>query len=141
MQTLELFKELSDPRVALKAAIAADTEAAGGVKAAAAYIWPKSNKPLADEQRLRNAGLPGQKQLLDYFEIQRLKYAARLKSGASHIHALESKALDAKLQWVTLEEQAQEATVELIDAATVVTSALAKAQSLIQKIAEAKAVK
>lgn len=136
METLSLFKELAEPRAALKAAIAADTEAAGGVKEAAKFIWPDSTKPLTDEQRLRNAGLAGQKQLLDYFEIQRLKLAARLKSGASHIHALESRALNCKLHWVTIEEEAQEAAADLTAVLETVVHAVDRAKDVLERMSQ-----
>jgi hypothetical protein len=137
MKTLPLFQELTEPKAALKAAIAADTEAAGGPKEAAKFIWPESDKPLVDEQRLRNAGLRGQKQLLDYFEIQRLKLAARLRSGASHIHALESADLECKLHWTSMEEQSQEAAACLTTAMQGVTAALVKAQKVVEKLERA----
>lgn len=136
METLSLFKELADPKTALKAAIAADVEAAGGTKEAAKHIWPDSQKPLVDEQRLRNAGLQGQKQLLDYFEIQRLKQIARRKSGASHIHALESSALNVKLHWVTVQEEAQQVTVDLAAAFHGLQSTMAQANELIKRLSE-----
>jgi hypothetical protein len=138
MEPLSLFKELEDPRAALKAAIAADVEAAGGTKCAAKYIWPDSDKPLADEQRLRNAGLQGQKQLLDYFEIQRLKQIARRQSGASHIHALESKALNVSLHWVTLQEEAQHVAVSLGTVLENATVVFAQAQDLMKRLSEVK---
>lgn len=135
-ETLSLFKELVDPKAALKAAIAADVEAAGGPKEAAAFIWPDSEKPLTDEQRLRNAGLQGQKQLLDYFEIQRLKHAARLRSGASHIHAMESKPLNVKLHWVTMQEEVQQLAVNLTTAAQGLGAEIAKANDLLKRLSE-----
>lgn len=136
METLCLFKELENPRAALKAAIAADTEAAGGPKEAAKVIWPESTKPLVDEQRLRNAGLQGQKQLLDYFEIQALKRAARIRSGASHIHALESKPLKCELRWITPQEEAHEATVNLSTAVQGLHGAIAQANELMKRLSE-----
>ena len=136
METLSLFKELAEPRVALKAAIAADIEAAGGPKEAAKFIWPASEKPLADEQRLRNAGLAGQKQLLDYFEIQRLKVAARMKSGGSHIHALESKPLNVKLHWVTIEEEAQAVAVNLGTVLQNVVDVVGQAREVMERLSQ-----
>lgn len=136
METLSLFNELADPKSALKAAIAADVVAAGGIKAAAKFIWPDSDKPLADEQRLRNAGLQGQKQLLDYFDIQQLKLAARLRSGASHIHAMESKALKADLHWVTAQEEAQQVTVNLVSSVQGLHTAIAQANDLLKRLSE-----
>lgn len=136
METLSLFKELADPKAALKAAIKADVEAAGGPKEAAKFIWPESQKPLADEQRLRNAGLAGQKQLLDYFEIQRLKQIARKRSGASHIHALESKALNANLHWVTLEEEVQQVAMSLGSMLQNASDVFAQAQEIMERLGE-----
>lgn len=137
METLCLFKELADPRSALKAAIAADIEAAGGPKEAAKAIWPDSTKPLADEQRLRNAGLQKQKQLLDYFEIQRLKLAARQRTGASHIHALESKPLNVKLHWVTVQEEVQQVAVDLGSVVKAAAEVLSRATEIANRISEA----
>jgi hypothetical protein len=136
MGTRCLFNPSGDPRIELKEAIAADVQAAGGTKAAAAVIWPDSKRPLADEQRLRNAGLAGQKQLLDYFEIQRLKQAARKESGASHIHALESEQLNAKLHWVTLEEEVQQVAVSLGSVLQNATAVFGQAQDLMKRLSE-----
>lgn len=106
METLSLFKELENPVVALKAAIAADVEAAGGAKIVAAALWPDEDIEKS-HPRLLNACNPKQKQELDYHNIQRVKLLARKKSGASHVHAHESKQLKCELHWITPDEQVE----------------------------------
>lgn len=114
METLSLFKELENPVVALKAAITADVEAAGGAKTVATLLWPDENIKTS-HPRLLNACNPRQKQELGYHDIQQLKLLARKKSGASHIHAFESKALNCDLHWVSQEEQVERSERRLED--------------------------
>jgi hypothetical protein len=136
VETLSLFKELENPVVALKAAITADVEAAGGAKVVAAALWPDEGIDKA-HPRLLNACNPKQKQELGYHDIQRLKLLARLKSGASHIHALESKPLNVDLHWVTLQEEVQRTAVNLKTAMQGLTEVTARANELANRLSEA----
>lgn len=133
MESLSLFQELADPRVSLKAVIAADVEAAGGCKEVAAHLWPDLEITRAI-QRLSNACNPKQKQELDYHDIQKLKLRARMKSGASHVHAYESKPLGCDLHWVTKQERAERSAVKLMDAARAVERAVLAAQEVLREI-------
>jgi hypothetical protein len=135
MQTLSLFKELENPLVALKAAITADVDAAGGPKAVAAAIWPDEDIETT-HRRLLNACNPKQKQELGYHDIQKLKLLARRKSGASHIHALESKALNVNLHWVTVQEEVQQVAVNLSAALRDVAVVVTQAQDLMKRLSE-----
>lgn len=135
METLSLFKELEKPIVALKAAIAADVDAAGGAKTVAVALWPDEDIDKS-HPRLLNACNPKQKQELGYHDIQKVKLLARLNSGASHIHALESKALNAKLHWVTLQEEALQATVNLSTAFQGLQAAMGQANDLLKRLSE-----
>jgi hypothetical protein len=135
MQTLSLFKELENPVVAMKAAVTADVDAAGGPKTVAAALWPDEDIETT-HRRLLNACNPKQKQELGYHDIQKLKLLARRKSGASHIHALESSALNAKLHWVTVQEEAQQVTVDLAAAFQGLQSTMTQANELIKRLSE-----
>lgn len=135
MQTLSLFKELENPVVALKAAITADVDAAGGPKTVAAVLWADEDIETT-HRRLLNACNPKQKQELGYHDIQKLKLLARRKSGASHIHALESKLLNVELHWVSLQEEAQQATVCLSTAVKGLHAAIAQANDLMKRLTE-----
>lgn len=138
-ESLPLFKELENPKVALKAVIKADVEAAGGFKDVAEVLWPDAAKKdlIAASQRLMNACNPKQKQELDYYEIQTLKALAREATGASHVHAHESKPLNCKLHWITLQEEAQQVAVSLSDAATNMSAVMVQAQVVLTKLAAA----
>lgn len=133
METLSLFKELENPVVALKAAIAADVEAAGGAKTVAVALWPGEDIEKS-HPRLLNACNPKQKQELGYHDIQRVKLLARLKTGASHIHAYESKPLKVDLHWITPQEEAQQATVNLSAAVQGLHAAIAQANDLMTRL-------
>jgi hypothetical protein len=135
METLSLFKELEKPIVALKAAIAADVDAAGGAKVVAAALWPDEDIEKS-HPRLLNACNPKQKQELGYHDIQRVKLLARLKSGASHIHAHESKALNVNLHWVTVQEEVQQVAVNLSTALRDVAVVVTQAQDLMKRLSE-----
>jgi hypothetical protein len=133
MQTLSLFKELENPVVALKAAIASDVDAAGGAKIVAAALWPDEDIETT-HKRLLNACNPKQKQELGYHDIQRLKLLARTKTGASHIHAFESKPLKCELHWITPQEEAQQATVNLSAAVQGLHAAISQANDLMTRL-------
>lgn len=135
METLSLFKELEKPIVALKAAIAADVDAAGGAKVVAATLWPDEDIDKS-HPRLLNACNPKQKQELGYHDIQKVKLLARLKSGASHIHAHESKQLKCDLHWITPQEEAQQATVNLSAAVLGLHAAISQANDLMKRLSE-----
>lgn len=136
METLSLFQELENPAVALKAAIKADVEAAGGYKEVAKVLWPaQAGKDLIKaSQRLMNACNPNQKQELDYYEIQTVKQLARKASGASHIHVHESIPLDVDLKWISKQEKAERSAIKLIDAARAVERAVLAAQEVLREI-------
>jgi hypothetical protein len=133
METLSLFQELADPKTALKAAVAADVEAAGGIKVVAALLWPETELTKAI-QKLSNACNRKQKQELDYHEIQIVKLAARKASGASHVHAYESKTLNVDLHWVTKQEKAERTAIRLVDAAKTLERAVIAAQEALKEI-------
>ncbi len=135
METLSLFKELENPVVVWKAAVAADVEAAGGAKTVAAALWPEDDLDTA-HRRLLNACNPKQKQELGYHDIQRVKFLARKKTGASHIHAYESKQLKCNLHWITVQEEAQQATVTLSAAVQGLHAAIAQANDLMTRLSE-----
>lgn len=136
METLSLFKELENPIVAWKAAVAADVEAAGGAKAVAAFLWPDDDLDTA-HRRLLNACNPKQKQELGYHDIQRVKLLARKKTGASHIHAYESKPLNVKLHWVTPEEEVQQVAVDLGSVVRAAAEVFSRATDLANRLSEA----
>jgi hypothetical protein len=135
VETLSLFKELDNPVVAWKAAVAADVEAAGGAKTVAAILWPDDDLDTA-HRRLLNACNPKQKQELGYHDIQRVKLIARKKTGASHVHAYESKPLKVELHWVTVQEEVQQVTVNLTSAVQGLHGAIAQANDLLVKLSE-----
>jgi hypothetical protein len=133
VETLSLFKELDKPVVALKAAISADVDAAGGAKVVAAALWPDEEIEKT-HRRLLNACNPKQNQELGYHDIQKVKLLARIKSGASHVHAYESKPLKCDLHWITLQEEAQEATACLSTAVQGLHAAITQANDLMQRL-------
>lgn len=135
METLSLFKELEKPVVALKAAIFADVEAAGGAKLVAAALWPDDDIEKS-HPRLLNACNPKQRQELSYHDIQKVKLLARANSGASHVHAYESKPLKCDLHWVTLQEEAQQATACLSTAVQGLHAAITQANDLMRRLSE-----
>lgn len=135
METLSLFKELENPLVAWKAAVAADVKAAGEAKTVAALLWPDDDLETA-HRRLLNACNPKQKQELGYHDIQRLKLLARQKTGASHIHAYESKPLKCDLHWTTLEEEAQQVAVSLGSVVQSATQVFAQAHELMERLSK-----
>jgi hypothetical protein len=129
METLSLFNQL-------KSAIAADVEVAGGAKCVASMLWPDEDIETT-HKRLLNACNPKQKQELGYHDIQKLKQLARRASGASNVHAYESKQLNVKLHWVTLQEEAQQATVNLSAAFQELQAAMSQANDLMKRLSEA----
>ena len=130
-ETLELFAADEE----LKAAIGADIDAGGGDKVVGVLLWADKNPDTA--QRLAsNAANPKQKQKLTYEQTQLLKSIARAAVGKSQVHALESKRLKAKLHWVTLEEEAQEATLTLVGAMQGMHAAIRQANDLMKKLSE-----
>lgn len=129
MQQVPLFEGLD----AWKAAIAADVESAGGFKQVGEQLYPHLD-PIKAQQRLSNACNPKQKQELDYHEVQTLKALARNASGASHIHAYESKALDCELHWVTQQERAERVAVRITDAVQMLQQTMTEAQELLRKL-------
>lgn len=135
METLSLFKELDKPVVAWKAAVAADVDAAGGAKTVAAVLWPDDDLDTA-HRRLLNACNHKQKQELGYHDIQKVKLLARTKSGASHIHAFESKPLKCDLHWVTIQEEVQLVTISLSSAVQGLHGAISQANDLLVKLSE-----
>lgn len=128
METMSLFNEL-------KSAITADVEVCGGAKVVAVELWPDIDVDTA-HKRLLNACNPKQKQELSYHDIQRLKLMARRKSGASHVHAFESQPLKCELHWVSIQEEAQEATVTLSAAVQGLHAAIANANELMKRLSE-----
>jgi hypothetical protein len=127
MHQESLFQGLNE----LKAAIAADVEAAGGCKAVAQELWPDLDI-LKAIQKLSNACNSKQKAELDYHEIQIVKRLARTASGASHIHAYESKPLDCDLKWVTQQERAERVAVKITDAVKLLQQTMTEAQELLR---------
>jgi len=135
METLSLFKELENPVVAWKAAVAADVDAAGGAKTVAAILWPDDELDTA-HRKLLNACNPKQKQELGYHDIQRVKLLARKKTGASHIHAYESKPLKCDLHWVSVQEEVQQVSVTLMSAVQGLNGAISQANELLTRLGE-----
>lgn len=119
----------------MKAAIASDVDAAGGAKTVASTLWPDEDIETT-HKRLLNACNSKQKQELGYHDIQKVKLLARKKTGASHIHAYESKPLKCELHWVTIQEEVQQVTVSLATAVQELHGAIASANDLLTKLSE-----
>lgn len=130
-----LFQALDE----VKAAVAADVEAAGGCKKVALALFAElvekhKGDTTAAIQKVSNSCNPKQKAEFDKDQMFQVALMARSVSGRSHIFAHYAKLLDCELHWVTPQEKAERTAIKLIDAARSLQQTILEAQEVLRGI-------